>query len=179
MTDYSKSHIYCIRCKDKSIIDEYVGSSVHPTSRKSNHKLNCSNPNRKDYNIPLYQFIRNNGGWNNWEFIILEKFPCNDIVELRIRERYWIELRQSTLNYDIPTRTKQEYYEENYINNKGEIYERKKAYNDNYRTENKIKINEKAKEKITCECGSIFRKSDLSKHLRTNKHITFIENLNL
>jgi len=32
------------------------------------------------------------------------------------------------------------------------------------------------KEKMTCDCGSIFRKADKSKHVKTLKHINFINN---
>ena len=46
---------------------------------------------------------------------------------------------------------------------------------DYYET-NKEQINKERNEKITCSCGSIFRKSDKSQHEKTLKHINFINN---
>ena len=48
--------------------------------------------------------------------------------------------------------------------------QKKKIYEDN-----KEKILKKMKEKITCECGSIIRRSDLARHKKTLKHIKFTE----
>ena len=48
-------------------------------------------------------------------------------------------------------------------------------YSKEYKQKNKEQIKEKSKEKITCECGCIIRKSDLSKHKKTNKHLALIE----
>jgi len=54
--------------------------------------------------------------------------------------------------------------------NKERINEHYKEYYQN----NKEQILEQQKIKYTCPCGSCIRKSDKSKHERTNKHITFI-----
>ena len=50
--------------------------------------------------------------------------------------------------------------------NKEKISEKKKKYNE----ANKEKISEKRKEKVRCECGSILRKSDMSRHQKSKKH---------
>ena len=42
----------------------------------------------------------------------------------------------------------------------------------------KKKINEQKKEKMTCECGSIFRIVDKARHLGTKKHQAFIASNN-
>lgn len=42
-----------------------------------------------------------------------------------------------------------------------------------YREKNADKI----KEKITCDCGSEFRKADKARHLLTKKHRTYVESL--
>ena len=49
---------------------------------------------------------------------------------------------------------------------------------DNYHN-NKEKINEKKKEKITCECGCILRKDSMPDHLKTIKHQDWLKNNNL
>jgi hypothetical protein len=40
---------------------------------------------------------------------------------------------------------------------------------------NKDKINEKQKETMTCECGSIFRKCDKARHVKSKKHIFYMK----
>ena len=146
----------------------YVGSSCSHTKRKSAHKSNCNNEKSDKYNLPVYRYIRDNGGWDNWEFVLLEKFPCKDKQELVIRERYWFELLGAKLNKNYPQRTEEEYYEET----KKKFLEKKKVYYD----ENKEEILEKGKQKVKCPCGSIFRKDGLSQHKRTQKHQNYLKN---
>jgi hypothetical protein len=97
-TDYSRIVIYCIKCKDDNIIEEYIGSTTDFINRKYTHKSSCNNENNKDYNFKIYQFIRANGGWNNWLMIELEKYPCNDGNEARKREEEIRVERKASLN---------------------------------------------------------------------------------
>ena len=48
-------------------------------------------------------------------------------------------------------------------------------YDKEYNKANKNKIHEKRSLKITCECGSIFGKCDISRHKKTNKHQEYIK----
>jgi hypothetical protein len=90
--DYSKTIIYKIVCKDTEIKDVYVGSTTQFTKRKASHKNACHNKkNWYMYTLDVYLFIRLNGGWDNWEMIEIEKYPCKDGNEARARERYWYE----------------------------------------------------------------------------------------
>ena len=130
--DYKNSVIYKIVCKDKDITDCYVGSSCSPTSRKAKHKYSCNNEKSVGYNLPVYRFIRDNGGWLNWSFVIIEKFSCSDKTELRIRERYFFEQFNATLNSCYPERSHKEYYKENV----DKILQQRKEY----REKNKEKI---------------------------------------
>ena len=63
--DYSNTHFYKIVCKDTNMTDCYVGHTTDFTKRKYKHKGLCNNTNIRNYTIPLYQFIRANGGFNN------------------------------------------------------------------------------------------------------------------
>ena len=68
--DYSNACIYKICCKDLSVKDVYVGSTtnfVQRCQRRRDHKAVCNNEKGRDYNYYVYQFIRENGGWDNWE----------------------------------------------------------------------------------------------------------------
>lgn len=187
--NYQNGIIYKICCKDPSITDVYVGSTTHFIKRKYHHKSACNNENNKDYKV--YQFINNNGGWNNWDMIEIEKYACNDNNELKKKEREYIEGLNATLNCQIPTRTMKEYYEYN----KDKIEEYKKVWIENnydyhkqYYQNNKEKMNEKMKqwvennkeyrenvkeykkEKIQCDlCGSIITRGNLSTHKKSIK----------
>jgi len=79
-----------------------------------------------------------------------------------INKKYYELNKDSILNY------LKNYREEN----KDSLKEEKKKY---YQ-KNKEKIFNYKKQKITCECGSIICKGDLSKHIKTKKHQKFLEN---
>jgi hypothetical protein len=152
MVNYQNGTIYKISCKDESIIDCFVGSTTSHLKMKSRHKSNCNDENGKEYNYPLYRFIRDHGGLKNWEFILLEDYPCRNKKQLNIRERYWYEKLNATLNSQYPDR--------------GKISEKRKKH---YQ-KNKKEISEKGKVKIECPCGSVVSRSNLSKHKKTQKH---------
>ena len=69
--------IYIIKCKDKSIKDWYIGSTINLKSRIMHHKSMCNNKNCKDYNCKKYKFIRENGGFDNFYFEIFNKYILN------------------------------------------------------------------------------------------------------
>jgi hypothetical protein len=96
--DYNKIVIYKIFSEDDNITDIYVGSTTDFTRRKCNHKSACNNENNKIYNRKLYKMIRDNGGWENWRMIEVEKYPCNDKREAEHREEYWRKNLKAELN---------------------------------------------------------------------------------
>ena len=140
--DYSNTIIYKIVCNDLSVTDCYVGNTTQFRQRKSQHKRNCSNSNSKDYNIPLYKFIREYGCWENFSMIEIEKYPCNDGNEARSRERFYFDLLNANLNKYKPLITKEErkQYDKEY-KQKEECKEKDKIYRDEHKNE----INEKNK----------------------------------
>jgi hypothetical protein len=143
-------------------VDTYVGHTTNFTERKSGHKSVCCNEKDKAHNLKLYQNIRANGGWTNWEMMPLEEYPCENRTQARIREQYWLDKLQTKLNAIkafLTEHGKKEYAKEN-----SEYY---KQYRNNHRNEQK----EYAKQKITCECGIIYCQSNKSNHLKTKKHL--------
>ena len=82
--DYSKTIIYKIVCCDENITDVYVGSTTDYKSKKNQHKSNCYNEKSHCYNLKLYQFIRENKGWNNFQMIPVEEYPCENVTQARI-----------------------------------------------------------------------------------------------
>ena len=147
--DYANSSIYKLCCRDTDITDCYVGSTTNFRTRKSVHKNNFNNEKDKAYNYKVYQFIRDNGGWLNWDMILIEKVNVNDGNELHKEERKWIEQLNATLNCQLPTRTRKEWCEDN----KDKLTEKSKEWCENnkdkikeYRENNKDKIKEYNKE---------------------------------
>jgi hypothetical protein len=147
MPDYSKSIIYRIVCKDPNITDEYIGSTTNHIRRKALHKHHSNNENNKQYNMKLYKFIRSNGGFENFDMIMIEEYPCKNKLQLETRERYWIELRKPSLNCNIPTRTDEEYRQ----TEKCKQYQRTekyKQYQREYQRERRFKNIEERKKYI-------------------------------
>lgn len=165
--DYSKCVIYKLCCKDPTISDIYVGHTTNKNERKRNHRNVCNNENSKNYNLYIYQFIRNNGGFDNWSFIVIEEYPCNNVNEASLRERYFLETLGATLNKKIPSRTFKEYSNEYREQNREIINEKKKEY----RERNKGKIYEK----FECECGGSYTKDHQARHFKSKKHIEYLE----
>lgn len=139
--DYSKWVLYKICCRDYSITNLYVGHTTNLSSRRSKHKNNCNDETSKNHNLNIYKYIRENGGWDNWQLIKIEDFSCSCVDDALKRERYWLETLGATLNKNIPTRTQKEYIQqyreihiedlkqkrkERYEKNKQEILEKKR-----------------------------------------------------
>lgn len=163
MTNYDNSVIYKICCKDEAITDVYVGSTVNPKNRKHSHKSICNNKDSEKYNFPVYRYIRDHGGWDNWQFVLLEKFPCKDKQELSIRERYWFEMLGARLNSFYPQRSKKEYDR----TTKKEYYARPEV---------KERQKERHKQTYTClPCNKVLTKGSKWYHERTNKHLQNLE----
>jgi len=146
---YQRGKIYKIVCNTTGLT--YYGSTIEPTlaRRLAKHngdykKWKQSNGIRKAYS---WKILEN----NNYEIVLVELYPCNSKDELHKRERFYIE-NNECVNKVIPTRSKQEYYEENkkklnarhreYCEeHKQELKEKRKKYCEEHREE----INEKFK----------------------------------
>jgi hypothetical protein len=182
--DYSKTVIYKIVCNDLSIKGCYAGHTTDFTRRKSNHKSDCDNENGGRYNLKIYQTIRENGGWENYSMIEIEKYPCRDSNEARAKEREWFEILNSNLNTQHPNRSDQEYKADNRDN----ILIQKKQYRadnrDNilikqrqYRADNREEIATRRKKTFTCECGKVLTWDHKSHHLKTKFHLQYVESI--
>ena len=95
---YENTYIYKIVCKDANVIDVYVGHTTDFRQRKRRHKIDCIKfPNRK-----IYQLINENGGWDNWDMIIIEKCNLTNVEEAKLREHYWYDNLRPSLNNNMP-----------------------------------------------------------------------------
>ena len=137
--DYSRTIIYKLVHKDDLYdVNVYVGHTTDFTKRKNAHKNNSMNANRKHYYTKVYKFIRDNGGFENWEMLKIEDYPCKDVHEATLRERYWKRELKTTLNTFEPNRTRKEHYEDN----KEKILEQNKQWYEKNKEERRKQINE-------------------------------------
>lgn len=177
MPDYQKGKIY----KIYSVSNEelvYYGSTIQPLNvRLSGHIRDCKMNRNCSSKLVLHA--------EDYKIELVEEYPCVNKQQLLKKEGEYIK-NNVCVNKTIPCRTKKEYNEIYYENNKEKLKEKKKEYYENnrehkkdydkvYRENNKEAILEKKKEKITCECGCIINKNTLVRHQKSNKHLELIQ----
>jgi hypothetical protein len=191
---YQNGKIYKI--VDYTNNNVYIGSTCKTLNRRlqyhlSDYKRYLIN---KDRYLSSFEILKN----NDYKIELIELYPCNDKNELLIKERYWTNQEINCINKlknqgiwneigkkECIKEQKKEYYE----NNKKEIGEKYKLYRDNnqeklkerskkYREKNKEEIKLKKSEQHLCLCGSYYTIQHKSRHERTIKHQTFINNNN-
>ena len=166
MVKYENSTIYKIVCKDLEIKDCYVGSTTNFNRRKQEHKSRYKSVNSKEYNYKVYQFIRENGGFSNFDITEIERYSALDKNDLHKRERFWLEIFNSTLNSLNPIISEEEKKE---YNKEYEKTDKRIQYN----KKNDKKQNEKKKlDKIHCNiCNKEMRRDTLNRHKKTIHNI--------
>ena len=201
--DYSKTHFYKIVCNDTDIKDMYIGHTTEFTKRKHQHKIRCCNPNNPKHHYKVYNFIRDNGHWDNWDMILIDTLNCESKLDALKKEREFYEELKPSLNMFKPMRTKEEiieYQKEHYQKNIEAISIRHKTYRDEHaeqfrqdRKDNPEKYRErdrqnylkrppeyfeKLKEKVECCCGGTYTMSNRAGHFKTKKHQQHLQSEN-
>jgi len=151
-------YIYEIKSMDTSITETYIGSTWDMGKRLQLHVSNCYNENDKyHYHLPVYRYIRENGGFHTFTMRVIDSGECEDLTELECGEQFYIDMAggiENLLNcidvLVLPEETKK-------------------------RQDIAIKNNKKkniATKKYPCKtCGFYFQdKNDLQKHLATPRH---------
>ena len=160
----------------------YIGSTNNIHKRLLKHKSNC---NKERYrHLPIYQCMRE---CPDFDCEVIFEENCTKIVARQL-EQQCINIYKPTLNDIRAFRTEEERKQQvkEYLQqNKEQILLKRKEwaqqnkehialYKKKFYQQNKEEIEKKKATKIKCECGSIVRKSDLSKHKRTKKHVKFM-----
>jgi len=153
MPDYSKGKIYKIECNITGEV--YYGSTTK-------HYLSVRIASHKYYTTCVSRLIIERGNYN---YKVIEYYPCDNKTELLTRERWWIE-NNVCINKQLPLRTRAEYREDNKHN--------LSIISKDYREKNKEIIKSKQKEKFTCECGGKYIRKNKHQHIKSKKHQDFI-----
>jgi len=177
----------------------YVGSTANWKQRENCHKSNCHNENGKKYNCKLYRTIRDYGGWDEFKMVEIGRAEHLTLTQSRQKEEEYRVMLNAELNTKkcyISNEQRKEQTKKYITNNVDKIKERMKVYYTNnadkikdkskqyqidnaakikeYRKEWDIKNADKLKEKFNCECGGCYTRNNKSHHLKSQKHIIFI-----
>ena len=190
--------------KSDSCDKYYIGSTCSSLSNRfSRHKSHYRDYQNGEMNyMSSFDMIEHDDCYIE----LIEEYPCNSRKELLAREGQLVrQHKDSTVNRHIPGNSKNRkerdarYYRKNkekcrgatekYIRNNPEkrkatlkkYYEKNKAkvlekQRERYRR-NRRRILNKGAERIACECGSICRRDQLSRHRKSKKHTDFIANV--
>ena len=128
--DYHNSIIYHIRhMESKEVV--YVGSTTNFSQRKATHKWLCNHEEAKDFTIPIYCHIMNNGGFNCFEVIPIQSLKLENKTQLLIAEQVEIDKHQTLVNRNkahITIEELKEYHKQYHEEHKVELNEKKKQY---------------------------------------------------
>jgi hypothetical protein len=156
--------IYVVCPKNKDLNLCYIGHTNNFIKRMKQHKNASENLKHTKAYQKLYETIRNNGGWSEWEMVEIDKIYGKTKLEARMREQEVIDDYNANLNTvsayiteEQRKATKKAITEKYRLENKELLKEQVKKYKEEhkeviaeqmktYRAENKEKIFEKTKE---------------------------------
>ena len=98
MRSFENCIVYKIYCKDPNVTEFYIGSTIDLIKRLYTHKCHCKSRSSKK----LYNYINENGGWENFNCDIIENVSCTSSSVKHDRERHYIESLKPTLNINLP-----------------------------------------------------------------------------
>ena len=181
-----KGYIYKLYCLDSNIKEIYIGSTTNLKDRIFQHKFSSQENGRK---YKVYNFIRDNGGFDNWDYEILHEGIFKTENDMKYEEKHYIKKYNSVLNtYDsilteeeriLKNRERKKKYREKYPERVKEWKKRDYIKNHDrymqfgkvYREKNKDKIKENHNKKFNCECGGIYSTGNKARHMKSKKHL--------
>jgi hypothetical protein len=171
---------YKFVCENPEIKSCYVGHTTNFNRRKTEHKSCCNNNNCTNYKLKVYQIIRENGGWDNWKMVEVNRRICLDKIDAYKKEQQYIEELQTNMNMINAYSNKEEYRKKYVLKNKETLSEQSKKYYLNnkehrkdYHKNYKLKNAEKLTQKFDCECGGKYTYANKSEHLKTLNHLKY------
>lgn len=153
----------------------YIGSTICKLSKRFSQHKNSVDKN----NSGFYRFVTNNGGFDNFQIILIKEYEVFDKKNLLAYEQLWIN-KMETLNgqntiafnkiklFMVEIRKKEI---------KCEICDklvRKQHLRRHQRSEKCGRVlpplKERRKIRVICECGESVIKDSIARHKRTKKH---------
>ena len=178
--NFQTSTIYHIRhAVTREVI--YVGSSTAFARRVHKHKSTCNNPTSGGHHFPVYQYIRDNGGWDAYHVVPVSHHNLQNKVELQILEQQEIDRHTTLKNAHFAKRSKAEYYQDNIVaiaENKAQYYQTNAValteYHKQYRHINAAAIAEQKSTKVRCACGCMCSLQNIAAHRKTARHLKWM-----
>lgn len=165
MVNYANSKVYRIVSNHTDQV--YIGSTTSPLSKRlaehrsgRNHHLEAGGNYTSSSEIVQF---------DDAEIILVEEYPCENIEQLRQRERYWIENTEFCVNRKIPGRTQAEWY----LDHKAHAIAKSKAHYD----VNKAAIRARNTRIFVCECGLSTTYGGRWGHRKSKKHLDALAQL--
>jgi hypothetical protein len=93
--------------------------------------------------------------------VVVDSLPLPKDKERNKFNEYYYQHRQEKLEY-----------QKNYNRQKGDAI---KDYNKSYYMKRREEILEKARTKVTCECGCVVQLFNMNSHKKTKKHVRYLE----
>jgi len=145
------SCIYKIYCKDPNIKDFYIGKAKDLKGRIATHKHTA----KKNTEQKLYKFINENGGFENFDFEIIQELTERNLNIINDIEREYIMIYKPSLNSQklkIEADNKADYFRQ-------------------YRRDNRDTIKRQPSHQyVICSCGDRIQKRNLKIHQKTKLH---------
>lgn len=149
---YHNGKIYTIRSYQTDKF--YIGSTCSPLHKRFyGHKNDYAQfQNQKYHYITSFEIIK----YDDCYIELLELFKCDYKIELRKREGEWIRANKiNVVNKCVAGRSIEQ-----------------------YQIDNKQIISEYKNKKNNCECGGNFITVHKSRHLKTKKHLKYMDTIN-
>jgi hypothetical protein len=183
---YSKGKIYKITSSQTESV--YIGSTCNSLERRLwSHKKNYDLWKNEKYGYcSSFEIVK----FDDSIITVVEEFPSTTKLELHTREGEIIRNTENCINYRIAGRTRDKYrvenkeliskkYKEYRMKNIEERLKKEKEAGNRYREKNKDKINAKKRTKFDCECGGIFTYAGKSCHVKTKKHLHYLNQMEI
>jgi hypothetical protein len=87
--------LYVISCRDSRITERYIGYTTNFESLREYYSDDYDDEKGSKSRSKLYTFVREHGGWDNWDITILETYKNRaeaEMAKLGLLEQYEFEL---------------------------------------------------------------------------------------
>ena len=189
MVNYQNGKIYMIMTENSN--DIYIGSTTQTLEARLEEHESRFRRGVKYYSS--YEILKQ----GNYKIVLIKNFACNSKIELETEETKF-QKDLVCVNNRLARMTEEEkrqYNKQYKIDNKEKIKQQRKQYRiDNkesikqynianiekikqYRIDNKERLKHYKSEKFGCVCDGKYTRGHKSKHLKSKKHLDYLESI--